>query len=182
MQIQSAWPLRKFCHHYLLHQKQKGFLKIHFEFVYFSFLLIQIEMVNIFLHSLKLSRKPYPISDQHGQSLNPFLDQNGTTAHTCMAYLLEYPSRTNGKKSQVDRCKQGNILTITQKENTLKTIPAKVYSIFAINCRERFFGRYSFCLTLMADGADVNLVFSSGQILRDLRTIKDVFCKNGNQF
>lgn len=37
-------------------------------------------------------------------------------------------------------------------------------------------------LTLMADGAYVNLVFSSRKILRDLRTIKDVFSKNGNQF
>ena len=41
---------------------------------------------------------PYPILDRNGQSVYPFSDQNGAktlpdgAAHTCMAYVREYPA------------------------------------------------------------------------------------------
>ena len=56
-----------------------------------------IETMNTFVHSYEFPREPYPIPDPNGQSLYPFLDQNGArtlpfgAAHTYKAYIREYP-------------------------------------------------------------------------------------------
>ena len=78
-------------------KQQKRFLKIRYEFAFFSSFFF------IWNCTLPLSLENYLISDLNGQSLYPFLDQNSAkplpfgVAHTYVAYTWEYPlGRCNG--------------------------------------------------------------------------------------
>ena len=55
----------------------KTFLKIHFEFAYFSFFLTHLDLKQIRSYTPEIPWKPYPIPDQSEQNLYPFSDQNG---------------------------------------------------------------------------------------------------------
>ena len=73
------------------------FLKIHFEFAYYSFFLIHLELKRqIRPCTPEFPRKPYANSDQNRQSLCPFSKENGAktipfgAAHTCKANVREY--------------------------------------------------------------------------------------------
>ena len=74
------------------------FLKMHFEFAYYSFFLIHLELKRqIRPCTPEFSRKPYANSDQNRQSLCPFSNQKSTktipfgAAHTFNANIREYP-------------------------------------------------------------------------------------------
>ena len=73
------------------------FLKIHFEFAYYSFFLIHLELKRqIRPCTPEFPRKPYANSDQNRQSLCLFSNQNSTktilfgAAHTFKAFIREY--------------------------------------------------------------------------------------------
>ena len=73
------------------------FLKMHFEFAYYSFFLIHLELKRqIRPCTPEFPRKPYANSDQNRQSLCPFSNQNSTktipfgAAHTFKANIREY--------------------------------------------------------------------------------------------
>ena len=73
---------------------------MYFEFAYFYFALFIWNWNDNYVHTLPLfPRKPYPFSDQNGQSVYPFSDQNGAktlpdgAAHTYIAYIRGYPPR-----------------------------------------------------------------------------------------
>ena len=54
-----------------LERQQKRFLKIHFEFAYYSFLLIHLELKRqTRSYTPVFPQKPYPIPDQNRQYLN----------------------------------------------------------------------------------------------------------------
>ena len=88
----------------------KRFLKIHFEFAYYTFFLIQLEFWNDEHIDTppQFLRKPYPIPDQNEQSVYPIPDQNEQSvypfsdqnraktlpdgaAHAYTASIREYP-------------------------------------------------------------------------------------------
>ena len=73
------------------------FLKMHFEFAFYSFFLIHLELKRqIRPCTPEFPRKPYANSDQNRQSLCPFSNQNSTktipfgAAHTFKANIREY--------------------------------------------------------------------------------------------
>ena len=73
------------------------FLKIHFEFAYYSFFLIHLELKRqVRPCTPEFPRNPYANSDQNRQSLCPFSNQNSTktilfgAAHTFKAFIREY--------------------------------------------------------------------------------------------
>ena len=75
------------------------FLKMQFEFAYYSFVLIHLELKRqIRPCTPEFPRKPYANSDQNRQSLCPFSNQNSTktipfgAAHTFKANIREYLS------------------------------------------------------------------------------------------
>ena len=73
------------------------FLKMHFEFAFYSFFLIHLELKRqIRPCTPEFPRKPYANSDQNRQSLCPFSNQNSTktipfgASHTFKANIREY--------------------------------------------------------------------------------------------
>ena len=84
---------------------------MHFEFAYFYFFLIHLELsINMFILSVVPS-KTIPDSRQNGQSVYPFSDQKGPktipfgAADTYMAYIWEYPSPGMSDIISVNRLK-----------------------------------------------------------------------------
>ena len=76
-----------------LERKPKQFWIRIFLFLSYSF---GIETIKTFINSRSSIKKPYPIPHLNGQSVHPFLDQNGAktlpdrAAHTYMAHIREY--------------------------------------------------------------------------------------------
>ena len=75
----------------------KKFLKpLTIRILLFLFYALVIETTNMFIHCRSsLTETLYPIPDQNGQNVYPFLDRNGTIlilfgpTHTNMAYVRE---------------------------------------------------------------------------------------------
>ena len=75
-------------------KQKKLFKSISNSHISLSFLLIWNKNDKYVYTVPQFPRKPYPISDQNGQSVYPFSDQNtqrDRAAHTYIAYIREYP-------------------------------------------------------------------------------------------
>ena len=120
-------------------ERQKRFLKIHFQFAYYSFFLIHLELKRqILIYTLVVpSRKPRLIPDQNKQNLCTFSDQNGGKtipfgeAHTYMAYIR---GSTLSPSSPAPKRSQNSIVSFRPH---YRTFPCKITSHQAIRTKNR---------------------------------------------